>query len=247
MRLKIEMVSEDGKDNIMVPLHYNKALQGLIYSMVGHDLPNLHDIGYTSGSRTFRMFVFSRLTGNLSNINCGKITFNSPIIFKVASPDVLFIEALADNLLKAPVIRLADSNLSIKTISVEPEPDFRKGQAWFKAASAITVYSTLLSPDGKKKTYYYHPTEKEFFEQIKNNLKKKAEILGLDVNVADTIEIKSVRVRNKDQKIVYYNNMVIKGWMGLYEIHGDPRILSVGYNTGIGAKNSQGFGMLDYL
>jgi CRISPR/Cas system endoribonuclease Cas6 (RAMP superfamily) len=40
--------------------------------------------------------------------------------------------------------------------------------------SPITAYSTLLTPDDKKKTYYYHPREHEFTDMVQNNLKKKA-------------------------------------------------------------------------
>ena len=32
-----------------------------------------------------------------------------------------------------------------------------------------------------------------------------------------------------------------------YEIEGDPRLLKVAYNAGLGAKNAQGFGMIDVI
>jgi CRISPR-associated endoribonuclease Cas6 len=40
---------------------------------------------------------------------------------------------------------------------------------------------------------------------------------------------------------------VIKGWFGIYEKDGDPRLLKLAYSTGLGAKNSQGFGMIDVI
>lgn len=40
---------------------------------------------------------------------------------------------------------------------------------------------------------------------------------------------------------------MIKGWLGIYEKDGDPRLLKLAYSAGLGAKNSQGFGMIDVI
>ena len=58
---------------------------------------------------------------------------------------------------------------------------------------------------------------------------------------------RALKVSNKDAKIVYYRDFVIKGWLGIYEIEGDPRLLKLAYSAGLGAKNSQGFGMIDVI
>ncbi|MFY9273013.1 MAG: CRISPR-associated endoribonuclease Cas6, partial [Thermacetogeniaceae bacterium] len=57
----------------------------------------------------------------------------------------------------------------------------------------------------------------------------------------------ALKVSNKDAKIIYYRDFVIKGWLGIYEIEGDPRLLKLAYSAGLGAKNSQGFGMIDVI
>ncbi|GAI77595.1 unnamed protein product [marine sediment metagenome] len=36
----------------------------------------------------------------------------------------------------------------------------------------------------------------------------------------------------------------IKAWLGTYQIHGKPELISLAYDTGLGSKNSQGFGMM---
>ncbi len=43
-----------------------------------------------------------------------------------------------------------------------------------KTLSPITVYSTLETPDGRKKTYYYNPFKADFKELIIKNLQRKA-------------------------------------------------------------------------
>ncbi|WP_221040635.1 CRISPR-associated endoribonuclease Cas6 [Gelria sp. Kuro-4] len=54
--------------------------------------------------------------------------------------------------------------------------------------------------------------------------------------------LKSVRVRSSDQKVLYFKDTVVKGWLGQYVFEGDPAMLQVALDCGIGAKNSQGFG-----
>jgi CRISPR-associated endoribonuclease Cas6 len=56
-----------------------------------------------------------------------------------------------------------------------------------------------------------------------------------------------VRVEDRDQKVTYYKKTVIKGWMGDYELSGDPALLQIALDAGLGAKNSQGYGCCELL
>ena len=247
VRLQLELLPADGKKHVCLPLHYNKAVQGLIYTMIRSELPNLHNEGHNVGGRIIRLFVFSRLLGKVIAIKNGNIILQAPVAIKVASPDNKFIEVLAENLLYAPIVNLAGVDMHLSTLSVQPQADFSSGYVKFKAISPVTVYSTLATPDGRKKTYYYHPAEKEFQQQIKANLARKAEILGFSPEYAYNMNVKSIRVKNSDQKIIFFKDTVIKGWFGIYEFEGDPRVLNIAFDCGIGAKNSQGFGMLECI
>lgn len=247
MRLQIEFVPADDGENIVVPLHYNKAVQELIYAMIRPQLPQVHDEGYSTGGREMRLFVFSRLLGRVTTIKNGCIAFRPPVALKVASPHDSFIEALAQGLVHTPVTDLAGVRLLFHGLSVQPPPKFPSSGARFLAISPVTVYSTLFTPEGKKKTYYYHPTEAEFASQIKRNLGRKAALLGLDPGVVDDIALKSVRVQSSDQKVLYFKDTVVKGWLGQYVLEGNPTMLQVALDCGIGAKNSQGFGMLERI
>jgi hypothetical protein len=40
---------------------------------------------------------------------------------------------------------------------------------------------------------------------------------------------------------------LIKAWEGVYELKGKPELLDVAYNTGLGAKNSQGLGCFEVV
>jgi len=59
----------------------------------------------------------------------------------------------------------------------------------------------------------------------------------------DGAYIRPYRVDEKNMAIVKYKGFVIKGWMGLFKLNLPEPYLSLAYNAGLGAKNSQGFGM----
>lgn len=241
----MELAAEDS-DIITLPLNYNKAVQGMIYHKIGEHLPEIHDRGYMIGSRVFRLFVFSRIQGKMKEIRDGRITFWAPIRIQVSSPIEQFLELLANRLLHTSRVNLASYKLSVNSVSIRKNPDFSSGEARVRAISPITVYSTLLTADGRKKTYYYHPKEKEFSEQIRNNLFKKAVLLCNDAS-SNSFSIVPQRVKNTDQKIVYYKDFIVRGWLGKYLMKGTPQLLDIAYDTGLGSKNAQGFGMIEII
>ncbi|MDK2906800.1 MAG: CRISPR-associated endoribonuclease Cas6 [Petrotoga sp.] len=246
MHIIIELSTLDPEGLVILPVHYNSVIQGLIYSLIRDDMPEIHDDGFAVKGRTFRFFTFSRLFGKIEYVKDGKIAFRSPANLRVGSPFEQFLVNLAKNLLNSESLFLGSARVFIKSISVPPLPDFSSGKVKVKALSPITVYSTLYSPEGKKKTYYYHPGEKEFGELIVDNLQKKAAFFNINPEEFP-VSFKPIKVNNKDMKLIYYKDFVIKGWLGLYQLEGDPKLLKLAYSTGLGSKNSQGFGMIDVI
>jgi CRISPR-associated endoribonuclease Cas6 len=115
----------------------------------------------------------------------------------------------------------------------------------------VKGYSTLQTPDGrKKKIYYYAPQEREWSESLFSNLKRRARALGWAADVDEDLKEACVRprkVRMTDQKILDFKGFVIKGWTGLYEVNLPEPYFRLAYDAGFGAKNAQGFGMVDVL
>ncbi len=50
-----------------------------------------------------------------------------------------------------------------------------------------------------------------------------------------------------DQKILNFKGTVIKGWTGLYEVNLPEPYFRLAYDAGFGAKNAQGFGMVEVI
>ncbi len=244
MRLDVTLTATD-TDDIKLPLHYNRAVQGLIYQLISDSLPDLHEKGYVIQGRTFRLFVFSRILGEIKKRSGETIMFGSPIKIKISSPVPSFLELMGNRFLQAQSIYLHTCQLRVDSVSIKKNPDFHVGAIIVRALSPITVYSTLAAGDGRKKTYYYHPKEKEFAKQIAGNIFKKAMLLGISTDGAG-FHIEPYRVSSSDRKIMYYNNFVITGWMGQYKIAASmPELFNIAYDAGLGAKNSQGFGMIE--
>ena len=90
-----------------------------------------------------------------------------------------------------------------------------------QALSPIATYSTLMTADGRKKTYYYSPFEREWEEQLLANLRRKAQALGWEkvrLSGLEGAHIRPIKVDKRDLRIMNYRETVIKAWTGVYEL-----------------------------
>jgi CRISPR-associated endoribonuclease Cas6 len=245
MRLKITLASEDG--TLSVPVQYNSLVHGFVYhSMDGAISSWLHDEGHAYGERRFKLFTFSRLFGK-RKVGDGRVSFYGSARFCLSSADADVLGFLAGHLLKNPHVRLGSARCRIEEVAVEPEPEINGERVKVKTLSPITAYSTLATPDGKKKTYFYSPYEPEWSEALVASIARKVKSLGWHADVDKDLEgawVKPRRVKNADQKILKFKGTVIKGWTGLYETNLPEPYFRLAYDTGLGSKNPQGFGMV---
>lgn len=246
MRLRISLEAENG--SLDVPVHYNHLIQGMIYAHLDNALSEwLHDKGHAYGERRFKLFTFSRLFGKREARN-GRMTFSSPVHFYLSSVDAQVLGSLAEHLLMKPTVRLGSTRCRVQEVGVEPEPKIDAAKPIIvKVLSPITAYSTLTTADNRKKTYYYAPQEREWSESLVANIGRKAKSLGWEADVDDDLRdawVRPRRVQMTDQKILDFKGTVIKGWTGLYEVRMPEPYFRLAYDSGFGAKNSQGFGMV---
>ena len=227
-----------------MPIHYNYIVQGFLYNHISKRLGKfLHDSGFLFEKRSFKMFTFSRLQGKYW-IGNGRIEFTPPVYLTISSPFEKFIEELANTLLRGESLELDGREIHVESIKVHPEPKIG-GEVKIKTLSPIVVYSTLLTEEGKKKTYYYNPYEGEFADLIDKNLRKKSEAFYGKRPRARKLKIEMIR--KPEEKILKYRGNIIKGYLGRFILNGNKRLLRLGYDAGIGSKNSQGFGMFEVL
>ncbi len=245
MRLKVSLASENGP--LSVPVQYNSLIHGFVYHNMDKALSKwLHEGGHAYGERRFKLFTFSRLFGK-RKVRDGRVFFDGPARFYLSSADAEVLGSLAEHLLKKPHVRLGSVRCRVEEVAVEPEPEVNGGAIKVKTLAPITAYSTLTTPDGKKKTYFYSPQEKEWSEALVANIKRKAKSLGWEADVDKDLEgawMRPRRVKTSDQKVLNFKGTVIKGWTGLYETNLPEPYFRLAYDTGFGSKNSAGFGMV---
>lgn len=253
MRLTITFQGPGPTSSVRLPLHYNYCVQGFIYRHISAHLASfLHDKGYRYEKRSFKLFTFSRIFGKYKIEKENEaIIFNFPFKFYISSPVDDFIQEFAETLAKSGEVFIADNHLLVASIEVHFSPTVTS-PIFIKMLSPLTVYSTLLTKDGKKKTYFYSPFEEEFSELIQKNILKKYVSFYHKNPPSEEFKISPFQVNKNSRKLVKYtpknsSYTLIEGWMGKYKLEGDPELILFAYDTGIGAKNPQGFGMFEII
>ncbi|MDI6701295.1 MAG: CRISPR-associated endoribonuclease Cas6 [bacterium] len=244
MRVRLKFISD--KNNITLPVHYNYLLQGFIYDHLSEFLRNkIHNKGFNFEKKIFRFFTFSKIFGNFKIVE-KNIIFNKEIYFWISSPINDILNSFASHLIKQKILKLGNEYLILTSIEVPLEKEIKE-ELKVKTLSPITTYTTLYGQNNKKKTYFYSPYEKEFSDFLEKNIKDKYfAFFGEKENINDLkFEIKPLYVSKKNEHIIIYKNTVIKAWSGIYTLKGTPSLLKLAYDTGIGSKNSQGFGMFE--
>lgn len=228
-------------NEVKLPIHYNHLLQGIIYKTIDTELAQfLHDEGYQSGNRVFKMFSYSRLAGQFRiEKETGSIIFSSDIQWTISSPVLQFCESIAKGLLLKSDIRIGNCQVAIKSVEIQ-RMEVKNEKVTLKTLSPIVTYSTLFHADGRKYTCYYQAGESDYDMLIENNLRKKYQAL-----YQCEAPLGNVKVKNTGQmkmNLINYKGTIIKGYSGMITLFGPKELLQMALDGGIGSKNSQGFG-----
>lgn len=242
---------------IRLPRFHNHILQGWLYNQISNERFRhfLHEEGFQYEKRTFRLFTFSRLQGKMRiERKTEQFIFTSPVKLSIASPVDDLLQDVVNTLLSGSESCLGKQMIRIIAVDIEPVPVFEPGRGnWrIKTLSPIVSYSTFERM-GKKKTHYYGVTEPEFAELLQQNLLKKSKVMrdyGLEkfLDLVGDFRIRPLYAPvNKGETVVYYKNFFIKGHMGMFELECGADWLKLALETGLGGKNSQGFGMVEVV
>lgn len=218
----------------------------MIYDSLSSDIAIfLHDKGFKNEKRSFKMFTFSRLMGNyIINKEREEIVFKGPVSLIVSSPFKEFCSSLATGLLLKESVRIGNNQMQVIESKIENEA-IKSDKVKIRALSPIVTYSTLLRLDGRKYTCYFEPGEPDYDELISNNLKKKYKAFYKEEPPSENIKIESLN--QSKLSIVKYKGIIIKGYIGRFILSGPTPLLQIGIDSGLGSKNSQGFGCVEII
>lgn len=232
------------KKPLSLPINYNHILQAVIYralSIMPDYSQFLHAGGFTRGQRKYKIFQFSQLDGEEYKIREKRITFYSYVSFEVRSPEPLLIRLLADSIWNEGITfgekTFTDIQMELYDYTVE------ESELIIRMKSPLTVYSTDLETN---RSYYYNPEEPEFYELVNDNFYRKYQAY---YGVLPSSAVKMEKVENSSTRkiVTRYKGSYINAWYGTFQLKGKRKYLDFLYQTGVGSKNSQGFGMFEIM
>ncbi|HCF38659.1 MAG TPA: CRISPR-associated endoribonuclease Cas6 [Thermosipho africanus] len=228
-----------------LPIDYNHILQAVILNLIDDEEYRkfIHDEGFSFFKRKFKLYTFSRLMGEFSlDSKSRTISFKDNAFLIISSYDDNFCYYLMKKLLEFKDIKIGRNIVNVKKVEIV---DFKPDGEQLKVVtrSPVTAYSTVIDENSSKKTIFYHPDDFKFKELLEKNIEKKfIAIYGKEPEG----KINITHVGKLPKKVVLkYKKFKIVGWMSAFDLSGDPELLKIAYDTGLGSKNSQGFGLIE--
>jgi CRISPR-associated endoribonuclease Cas6 len=258
MRIRISLAPEKYPASIPVNHH---PLASLIYETMAITSPQLarflHDEGLRPGSvdktdKRFKFFVFAfpelpkyYFSGDYKCFDQGLVHW------QISSPSSEIIQSIVDGLETKNTIRIGKTLFSVVGIEIIPPPIFNE-EMRFVALSPLTVSTSWQDVDGKRVKYYLRANEDEFGELVVSNLLVKYSTLnGKEAKDPDLyfefdrdyINAAGGFDSRKITKLIRYGTTEIKSVFAPFIVRGNPELISLGWESGFGSSNSQGFGM----
>lgn len=228
-----------------LPLSYHHILQGLVYNMLGEDplfSDFLHNAGYEdSESHKYKLFVFSDLMGKYKTQG-DRIIFPHKILFELRSPSEDLRQVLLDVVTHKQIFYLANQKIELTDVRFSDHLILTESVR-IQMISPITLHLGYQDENGVSKTRYISPKDEDFGYYLNKNFGHKYEA-AFGRLPEEPIQIAPESWSNYRKYVTQFNNKtLITAWNGYCTLKGRPDYLNFVYDTGLGDRNSQGFGM----
>jgi CRISPR-associated endoribonuclease Cas6 len=181
-----------------------------------------------------KLFVFSRLLGLRYLPEAKAFAAEGELTLYFASALEEVLSGLVRGLWERGGLEVHGLPLRLLGLELEPLPP--GGRVVVEALAPITVYRT----EGGA-TRYFNPLNREFGLLLEANLQRKARALGLE---AGPFQVRPLGFRPQHKRLERYKGTWVEGWMGRFRLEGPPHLVRLALLSGLGAKNSQGFGFV---
>lgn len=258
MRIRIEVQS--ALDKFILPQGYNPYVQGLVNACIPEDI-KWSGIATGTEEAHFKLFTFSQLYAkSVERIDIAprdgveadghvhyQLVMSSPVWFYLSSPSPEFIEALVPRLEQAHDLHL-ERNLvqSVRVVAAYPVTIPTHGLVtWrIRTISPITVYQSE-SKDSNS-AHYFAPDDPLFAKLVLDNAVRKYYAWTQEKAPSDGFSI-SCLDHTPHLAVISFKDTPVHGYTGRFQLTGDAKLLSFLYESGLGGKNSHGFGMFDIV
>lgn len=235
MQIKLQLAPNKP---LILPFNYNYQLQSSIYAKLSEINASgfWHDIGFGEKNR-FKAFTFGPLKGSYY-VEDNHIHFHDAVTLELRSPVFEFCDDFQRAIELNHKMKLFDTELSVVHADIT-NLHINSEVALFRSEMPITVYRNL--ENGKRQ--YFTPEDSDFYVGICNNFENKYEAI-----FNSTPEPIRIRPVGRYKKVVTrYKSTWIEAYQASLEVQGKSRNLEFLYNSGLGAKNSMGFGFIKLI
>jgi len=266
LRLKIRAVSERP---LFIPLNYQYPLHSVIYKLIQQSSQKyaefLHAEGFhvdINSPKRFKLFTFSQLKVMPYRFTGEGFDGVKTIEFVYSTAAEKSFEHLVYGLFAKQELcfRFGRKTCRFLVQRVEslPEPQFTDSMR-FICLSPITVSTKREKADGTGLEVhfldYLNPAEKSHFcNNLFLNLTRKYQTLLQAPYHGDTaFEFQFdpeylIKRQGKISKLIQFKNGIkIKAFEAPFTISADPDLIKIGYQSGFGEKNSDGFGCVEII
>lgn len=253
MRFKITLIPDKRAFGDRIPLNYQYECSAVIYKILSHsDIAYaewLHNNGFRLDGKQFKLFTFSRLQiarwkteGAYLQILSDKVEWEISFLPERTTQEFirgLFMEQsfeLGD--------RHAKVKFTVQNIELIPSPAFSECMS-FESMSPICL--NFKRPEGGYT--YIDPTDSAALELIKHNLLNKYQAFTNEVFSYESFPFElKVLTKPKSALITIKANTAeesrIRGYSCHFQLTAPVELMKIMYESGIGGKNSIGFGMV---
>ncbi len=245
MRFRVRLIPVESV--AVVPWNYQHHLQGVLYRVLIEEQPELdellHRSGFPSGARRFRMLTFSKLLPRAAETSHHGLILHPPVYWLISTALEAVANALVQGLLKRAEIAVGGQQFFIDQVEDQPVPDFSAGKMRFETLSPIVVSRPVTDQRGRLTKQYLAPDDPEFWQRVASNLARKADALGIEP--VGSVQFKPIgRWRSR---LISVQGARVRGYEGRFVATGDPALLCLAYDVGLGERNGQGFGMIGLM
>jgi CRISPR-associated endoribonuclease Cas6 len=246
-------------DNLVIPSDYRRNILSLIKEAInaGQNVSEIYEKYYLKEARKMKPFTFSvnfKTDDTCHEKGCLRLSKPKLDLFFSAS-DPVFLIYVYNGLvqLKKDYPLFPGLKAKVAHFNLEQQKNFRSNEAVFKTCSPILVRDTNAS--GKSSGYITASNpefENRLFHSV-NSMSKalmnsKSSLKQEDFAV-EMINFKTVRISHYSEKDARQGTKreQLDATTGTIKIKAPANVLQLIYDAGIGAKRSQGFGMLEML
>lgn len=254
MRFKLTLKADKQAHGTLLPLNYQYELASYIYKTISRSDSNyaqwLHENGYVTDEKHFRLFGFSGFKIDAYKIQTDRINILSDTVtWQICFLPEKSTEEFIKGVFAEQVFCIGDiqSKVQFRVANIEllPDPDFSASNL-FTTLSPVCITRHIAE---QNRVAYESPDSTYAHIALLHNLKNKYKAFyGCELDYDGPFEF-SLQSQPKSKLIAIKVNTPaesrVKGYTFRFTLKAHPELMRIMYHCGLGEKNAMGFGMVE--